>query len=43
MYLSASLAIGAVWSETEHERYFRVLGVAVVLAVLLAPHLLTRP
>ena len=35
MYLSASLAIGAVWSETEREGYFRVLGVAVVLAVLL--------
>ena len=36
MYLSAALAIGAVWSGTEREGYFRVLGVAVVLAVLLA-------
>jgi hypothetical protein len=35
MYLSAALAIGAVWSETEREGYLRVLGAAVVLAVLL--------
>ena len=35
MYLSAALAIGAVWSQTQREGYFRVLGVAVVLAVLL--------
>jgi hypothetical protein len=36
MYLSGALAIGAIWSETESESYFRALGVAVVLSVLLA-------
>jgi hypothetical protein len=35
MYLSAALTTGAVWSETEREGYLRVLGAAVVLAVLL--------
>lgn len=35
MYLSAGLATGAIWSETAREGYLRVLGTAVVLAVLL--------
>ena len=44
MYLSTALAIGAIWSETESETYFRALGVAVVLSVLLVAlqPLLTR-
>jgi MFS family permease len=34
-FASAGMAIAAIWSETEQEAYFRVLGAAVVLTVLL--------
>lgn len=34
-YLTAALAVGALWTETEQEAYFRVVGALAVLSVLL--------